>query len=157
MAFLDDNGLLYLWGKIRSAISDATSGFSSAWSDITGKPSWIGDSKPEYTASEVGAVPSSEKGTANGIASLDSSGKVPASQLPSYVDDVEEGYCSGGIFYSDSSYSTQITGEKGKIYIDLSTEKCYRYSGSAYVEISTGGSVSAITNAEIDTICNSQG
>ena len=155
MAFLDDNGLLYLWGKIKSAISDATSGLSSAWADITGKPSWIGDSKPDYTASEVGAVPTSDKGAVNGITSLDSSGKVPASQLPSYVDDVEEGYYNDGAFYSDSSHNTQITGETGKIYIDLSTNKCYRYGGSTYVEINAGSSISAITNAEIDTICKS--
>ena len=46
--------------------------------------------KPSYTASEVGAIPSTDKGANNGVASLDSSGKVPSSQLPSYVDDVVE-------------------------------------------------------------------
>lgn len=34
----------------------------------------------------------SEKGAASGVAELDSNGKVPAAQLPSYVDDVIEGY-----------------------------------------------------------------
>ena len=153
MAFLDDNGLLYLWSKITNLVNAAVSSISTAWTDITDKPSWIGDTKPNYTADEVGAISVSAVGAASGVASLDSSGKVPTSQLPSYVDDVIEGYLSDGVFYSDSSHTTAMTGETGKIYIDLSTEKCYRFGGSAYVEISQGGDISAITNSEIDTIC----
>ena len=67
------------------------------------------------------------KGTNNGIAELDSSGKVPSTQLPSYVDDVLE-----------YNYNTDFpsVGETGKIYIATSTNKTYRWSGSAYVEIS---------------------
>lgn len=153
MAFLDDNGLLYLWSKIKNLVSTAVSSISTAWTDITDKPLWIGDTKPDYTADEVGAISVSAVGAASGVASLDSSGKVPTSQLPSYVDDVIEGYLSDGVFYSDSSHTTAMTGETGKIYIDLSTEKCYRFGGSAYVEISQGENISAITNSEIDTIC----
>lgn len=66
-------------------------------------------------------------GTANGIASLDQSGKVPSSQLPSYVDDVLE-YASTSAFPE--------TGESGKIYVALDTNKTYRWSGSTYVQIS---------------------
>lgn len=67
------------------------------------------------------------KGKANGLASLDDSGKVPSTQLPSYVDDVLE--------------FTQLDqlpkpGESGKIYIVTSTNIQYRWSGSDYVEIS---------------------
>ena len=153
MAFLDDNGLLYLWSKIKNLVSTAVSDISTAWADISDKPLWIGDTKPDYTADEVGAISVSAVGAASGVASLDSSGKVPTSQLPSYVDDVIEGYFSDGVFYSDSSHTTAMTGETGKIYIDLSTEKCYRFGGSAYVEISQGETISAITNSEIDTIC----
>lgn len=76
------------------------------------------------------------KGTANGLAELDSSGKVPSSQLPSYVDDVVEGYLLSGKFYEDSAHTTEITGETGKIYVDLSTSKTYRWSGTAFVVIS---------------------
>jgi len=54
-------------------------------------------------------------------------GKVPASQLPSYVDDVLE-YANTGAFPG--------TGESGKIYVAIDTNKTYRWSGSAYVEIS---------------------
>jgi hypothetical protein len=70
-------------------------------------------------------------------ADLDASGKVPQSQLPSYVDDVIEGYYYNSKFYSDSSHTTEITGEAGKIYVDLSTEIVYRWSGTIYVEISS--------------------
>lgn len=91
-------------------------------------PAWAkASAKPTYTASEVGAIATSAKGAANGVASLDSTGKVPSSQLPSYVDDVLE-------YSAKSSFPT--TGETGKIYVDTSNNKTYRWSGSAYVEIS---------------------
>jgi len=83
--------------------------------------------KPSYSASEVGAIPSTDKGANGGVAELDSNGKVPSSQLPSYVDDVLE-YASQSAF--------PATGESGKIYIAQDTNKTYRWSGSAYVEIS---------------------
>lgn len=72
-------------------------------------------------------------GAVNGIASLNGSGKVPESQLPSYVDDVIEGYYYNGAFYSDSTHTTEITPETGKIYVDLTDNKTYRWSGSVYV------------------------
>ena len=66
-------------------------------------------------------------GTANGIATLGSDGKVPAAQLPSYVDDVIE---------AASFVDFPSEGESGKIYVALDTNLTYRWSGSAYVEIS---------------------
>ena len=85
-------------------------------------------------------VKRSEMGQAGGVATLDSNGKVPAAQLPSYVDDVVEGYYSGGKFYttkdSSGNYSGVITGETGKIYVNLNDSKTYRWSGSAYAVIS---------------------
>lgn len=87
--------------------------------------------KLDYTAENI-----ANKGKANGYASLGGDGKVPADQLPSYVDDVLE-------FASKTNFP--VTGEKGKIYVDLSTENIYRWSGSAYVEISP----SLITQADI--------
>lgn len=75
-------------------------------------------------------------GVASGVATLDTDGKVPSSQLPSYVDDVIEGYYYQGKFYEESAHTTLITGEAGKIYTDLSTNKTYRWGGSAYTEIS---------------------
>lgn len=72
-------------------------------------------------------IAATQKGAANGLAELDSNGKVPSTQLPSYVDDVLE--------YSAKS-SFPSTGETGKIYVDTSANLTYRWSGSAYVEIS---------------------
>lgn len=68
-----------------------------------------------------------QKGAANGVAELDSNGKVPSTQLPSYVDDVLE-------YTAKSNFPS--TGEAGKIYVDTSTNLTYRWGGSTYTEIS---------------------
>lgn len=73
------------------------------------------------------ALNSSLKGASNGLAELDENGKVPSSQLPSYVDDVLE-------YTNKASFPT--TGETGKIYVDKTTNLTWRWSGTAYVEIS---------------------
>lgn len=62
-------------------------------------------------------------------------GKVPASQLPSYVDDTIEGYYHQGAFYEDLAHTIAITGEKGKIYIDLTGNKSYRWTGTIYTRV----------------------
>ena len=67
------------------------------------------------------------KGASGGLAELDNSGKVPSSQLPSYVDDVVK-------YEGVSNFPT--TGESGIIYIDTTTNKSYRWTGSGYAEIS---------------------
>jgi hypothetical protein len=79
------------------------------------------------TAADVSAIPAASKGAANGVAELDSDGKVLSSQLPSYVDDVVE--------YENQAAFPE-TGESGKIYIAQDTNITYRWSGTAYVEIS---------------------
>ena len=83
-------------------------------------------------------IAATEKAANNGVATLGADGKVPASQLPSFVDDVLEGYLNAdaGKFYEESSYTTEIPAEGGKIYTDLSNNKTYRWGGSAYTEIS---------------------
>lgn len=90
------------------------------------------------SASDVSAVASSEKGTAGGVAPLNSSGVIEATYLPSFVDDVLEGYVSddAATFYKDSAKSSAYTAESGKIYVDLSNNKTYRWSGSKYIVIS---------------------
>ena len=67
------------------------------------------------------------KGAPNGLASLNESGIIPSAQLPSYVDDVIE---------VDTFSNLPGTGESGKIYIVQDTNLTYRWSGTAYVEIS---------------------
>lgn len=128
---------------IPTKVSELTndSGYLTTESDPT-VPGWAkSPSKPTYTAAEVGArpdtwmpsaedvgaIPASQKGAASGVAELDSSGKVPSAQLPSYVDDVVE-------FASRDSFPG--TGEDGKIYIAEDTNLTYRWSGTQYVEIS---------------------
>jgi len=83
-------------------------------------------------------IPATEKGANSGVATLDATGKVPASQLPSFVDDVLEGYLNAtdGKFYEENTYITEIPAEGGKIYVDLATGKTYRWGGSAYAVIS---------------------
>ena len=78
------------------------------------------------------------KGVANGLAELDSTGKVPSSQLPSYVDDVVEGYYYNSKFYKESTHVTEITPESGKIYLDVTegSNRTYRWGGSSYAEVS---------------------
>ena len=77
-------------------------------------------------------IPKNQKGSIDGVASLDGTGKVPASQLPSYVDDIIE--------VADFA-SLPVTGETGKIYITIDNNKIYRWSGSVYVEVSPSSQV----------------
>ena len=79
------------------------------------------------TAADVGAVDVALVGAADGVAELDSGGLVPSSQLPSYVDDVIE---------AANFAALPGTGATGKIYVTLDNNLTYRWSGSAYVEIS---------------------
>lgn len=76
----------------------------------------------------AGKLDASQKGAIDGVAELGHDGKVPSSQLPSYVDDVLE-YAALASF--------PATGETGKIYVALDTNKIYRWSGSTYIEISS--------------------
>jgi hypothetical protein len=70
---------------------------------------------------------SAQKAQPSGLATLDATGKVPAAQLPSFVDDVLE--------YADLA-SFPVTGENGVIYVAIDSNKTYRWSGSTYIEIS---------------------
>ena len=75
------------------------------------------------------AINVSQRAVANGVATLDGAGLVPASQLPSYVDDVLE-YANLAGF--------PATGETGKIYVAIDTNKTYRWSGTTYIYITSG-------------------
>jgi hypothetical protein len=81
-------------------------------------------------------ISTSQKGAANGVAPLNSVSKIDSTYLPSYVDDVVE-YASLAVF--------PVTGETGKIYVALDTNKTYRWSGSTYVEISPAPVISVNT------------
>lgn len=90
------------------------------------------------------------KGKANGFASLDGNGLVPSSQLPSYVDDVIEVYATYDIsetgklsnikLYSDPDHVNPITGESGKIYLNITQGEPpyqFRWSGTQFVDSNT--------------------
>lgn len=90
----------------------------------------IGGVEEDLTALEGRVEDLEDKlGQPNGIATLDASGLVPSSQLPSYVDDVLE-------FANLAAFPA--TGETGKIYVALDTNKTYRWSGSVYIYITSG-------------------
>lgn len=99
------------------------------------------DGTKNITIADNTKIPTSQKGVAGGVAILDESGLIPSNQLPSYVDDVIEGYFYQGKFYKESTHGSEIKAESGKIYIDITVgvdvNKCqYRWSGTAYVSIS---------------------
>lgn len=90
------------------------------------------------------------KGKANGLASLDGNGLVPSSQLPSYVDDVIEAYAVYDVsetgklsnikLYSDPDHANPITGESGKIYLNITQDEPsyqFRWSGTQFVDSNT--------------------
>ena len=148
------NGADNVTGSVAKKIKDAigaldvtdnavTNNFVTAVSETDGK---IKVSRAVPTIANVSGltealnkkIETSQLGVASGVATLGTDGKILTSQLPSYVDDVIEGYKSGADFFEDSAHtaSKKITGETGKIYVDLSTNVTYRWSGTAYVEIS---------------------
>ena len=118
-------------------------------------------------------IPQTDKGVANGVATLGSDGKVPSAQLPSFVDDVVDTYIVAGAtalsagWLSLTDGGSALTPETGKIYVVLTDgqykNKTYRWSGSTYVEISeapgqatesTAGIAAIATQAECTTGTN---
>lgn len=116
-------------GKPKMKIGDGT----NAWADL---PYLADDLTASVIISALGYTPVNEAklGVAEGVATLDVTGKVPTAQLPSFVDDVIE---------VDSIDSAPETGEAGKIYVDTATGKTYRWGGTMYAEISAGDLVTA--------------
>lgn len=114
-------------------------------------------------------IPSTEKGSANGVCPLNANTKIDSQYLPSYVDDVVEVYARSGQtalgstwLATGSASGEVVTPESGVIYILMSdvmsgsdivysANSQFRWGGTAYVQIYDGG-ISSITNAEIDSI-----
>lgn len=99
-------------------------GDTPAWGDLADKPETFPPSAHNhddryYTETETDTLLG---GKADLVA-----GKVPSTQLPSYVDDVLE-------FANLAAFPG--TGETGKIYVAIDTNRTYRWSGSAYIETS---------------------
>lgn len=96
-------------------------------------------------------VPLTQRGNANGVATLDSAGKIPVSQLPSMANDVIEGYYYNGKFYEEAAHTTEITGETEKIYVSLDTDKMYRYSNNTYTELANTDVMTGATSSAAGT------
>jgi len=88
----------------------------------------------------------SEKGVANGVATLDAGGLIPAAQLPSYLDDVLE-------FATLSAFPSP--GALGRIYVAIDTSKAYRWSGSAYISMAVGNVDSVAGKTGVVTLTKS--
>jgi len=111
-----------------SATKLQTSRTISLTGGVTGSVNFDGSANVSIATTITGL------GVANGIATLDSSGQVPSTQLPSYVDDVLE-------YVNVAAFPTP--GESGKIYVETTGNTTYRWSGSGYTKI-TSGEVSSV-------------
>lgn len=145
--YLNKEGVQTLWSAVKNKISTAQQTVENEFTNGTKIAKTASNANNLGGVAPAGYLKQVKVGnttyTANNslislpsYATLDSSGKVPSSQLPSYVDDVIEGYYSGGTFFYNKDWTNEISGETGKIYVDLNSSKTYRWGGSAYVEIS---------------------
>ena len=109
------------------------------------------DGTSDITIYDNTKIPVTDKGVANGVASLNGVGQVPAEQLPSYVDDVLE---------VETYADLPVEGETGKIYVVISDEtsngdaSTYRWTGTIYVMVSNtlnASDVKALYEANPDT------
>lgn len=121
--FLDEIGLATLWALIKDRDDQLKSKIVDTGEYVAYKATRDGNGSVIADTYVKRAL----MGVAGGVATLGSDGKVPSSQLPSYVDDVLE---------YDNKSSFPATGEAGKIYVSKNDNKTWRWSGSTYVEIS---------------------
>lgn len=132
-----------LGAKIDKEIQDRTTADTALKTELTDSIQEVRDDLDTFKAT---------KGQANGLASLDSDGKVPAAQLPSYVDDVIDVYATYEVsptnqisnikLYSDAAHANPVTGEAGKSYNDITEGHPgyqFRWSGTTWVPITSGG------------------
>ncbi len=129
--------------KIVSGISVDTTGNAATATKLTTPRSINGVAFDGTSNIVINAVDTTdriavtEKGVANGVATLDSNGLIPSNQLPSYVDDIQE--------FANLA-ALPLAGESGKIYVTLDNNKIYRWSGTVYIEVSpTSGTSDAAT------------
>lgn len=132
-----------LGAKIDKEIQDRTTADTALKTELTDSIQEVRDDLDTFKAT---------KGQANGLASLGSDGKVPAAQLPSYVDDVIDVYATYDVsptnqisnikLYSDAAHANPVTGEVGKSYNDITEGHPgyqFRWSGTTWVPITSGG------------------
>jgi hypothetical protein len=131
--------------RIDNEITDRTEADAALKTELTEDIQGVQDALDAFIAT---------KAQANGLASLDENGKVPAEQLPSYVDDVIDVYAtydksptgdlSNIALFADAAHATPITGEAGKIYQNVTTGEPgyqFRWTGTTWSLIVSGGVV----------------
>lgn len=115
--------------------------------DTAANAEQLGGQAPDYYAKAADLT---------GVVKVGADGKIAEDYLPSYVDDVVDVYYdeTAGKIYSDAGKANEITPETGKIYIDITggNNKCYRWSGSAFVKITSGDEMVELTDTEIQTM-----
>jgi hypothetical protein len=129
--------------KIDKEISDRTSADTALKTELTEDIDEVLAALDAFKAT---------KAQANGLASLDENGKVPAGQLPSYVDSVIDVYATYDVsdtnevtnikLYTDADHTTAVVGEAGKTYNDITPDHPgyqFRWSGTTWVQIVSGG------------------
>lgn len=124
-------------GNAATATKLQTARTISLTGNVTGSVNFDGSTNTSITTAITGL------GVANGIATLDSNGQVPSTQLPSYVDDVLE-YTNVAAF--------PATGDTGKIYVETTGNITYRWSGTAYVKITSGEVASVAGKSGVVTL-----
>jgi hypothetical protein len=171
-SLVDDTQITKLAGlddqtQLESKIADAKKAGTDAQTAVDNHDA-NKDNPHEVTKAQVGLgnvtndaqVKRSEMGVASGVATLDDKGLVPSSQLPSYVDDVIDVYAtytksdtevlSNIALFSDSSKTTAITPESGKIYIDVENNYQFRWTGTQYVTVGAPTVLGEVTGTAYD-------
>ena len=165
---------IYANGQWVSMVSQGATYTGGNGIDVTGTEISI-DTDVVATQTDISGlanvyVPQSDLGANNGVATLGADGKVPNSQLPSFVDDVIDSYIVSGAtalsagWLSKTSGGSALTPETDKIYVIVESgeyqNKTYRWSGTTYVEISASpgqatesqaGIAELATQTEVDT------
>lgn len=184
MAYLDNNGVLYLWGKIKAHVSSAVAGFYTKPSsgipasdlaagvipDVSGKVDKI-DGYGLVSASDVvngyklsisgdqstdiQVVSITDFNVAMQQAMITLAGKADASALDNYAlkSDISSMYKYSGSVATYSALPSSFEVAVGEVYNVESTGMNYAWDGAAWDALGETFSITAITNAEIDTIC----
>ena len=125
------------------------------------------EDKQTLDAVKTTYIPLNQKGVANGVATLDENGLVPSSQLPSFVDDVidcyatynkaDDGTLSNIRLYLDQEHQNAISGESGKIYVDItnsdevaSSAYQFRWTGTQFAVVGAPTVIGEVTGTAFD-------
>ena len=159
-------GLMDAQGEASAkAIEDAIAGIGDGTTEV-GNAAKLGGNDPDYyaVAEETetalnGKISSTEKGAASGVAPLNAAGVVDSQYLPSYVDDIvemahpEDDEDKWVLVDPETGAvtATEVTFERGKIYVDVASNMSYRWGGTALVPV-TSSDLVEVTADEIQAM-----